>query len=530
MSKTTYITTPLYYVNAAPHIGHSYTTVAADALARFERLRGRSVFLLTGTDEHGQKIQQAAVAAGQAPQAFADEVVQQFSALWRALNISHDDFIRTTQPRHVRAVQAVLARLKEEGKLVRASYQGWYCTPDETFWTDAELSGARPAAGAVPLCPSCQRPLEPVKEEGWHLPLEASREWLRRYVREQRGFIVPESRYNELASLLERPLPPSLCITRPKSRVSWGIPVPFDPEHVVYVWFDALLNYITVPGFPVDGARFSSLWPADVHFIGKDILRHHAVYWPIMLHALNLPLPRRIVAHGWWKIGEQKMSKSRGNIVDPTVVIREVLDGQPYAADVYRYFLLREVPFGQDGSFTEDALQARLDADLANDLGNLVNRACSMVSRYCQGRMPAIAPVGCAVDDEPLRQDALRLGSRVEQAMDGLQFSAALEAIMQVVSRTNQYVETAAPWQLAKQPQAKPRLDGVLRVLAEVLRIVAIAFEPFMPSVARAIWEQLGCQAKPRRLADAAVWGLLEDGQPIGAHPVLFPRGKTTPV
>ena len=369
-AKAIYLTTPLYYVNAAPHIGHSYTEVATDALARFYRLTGRDVFFLTGTDEHGQKIAQAAAAAGKPPQAFADEIVGRFQSLWKLLNISHDDFIRTTQPRHVEAVQQILSELHQAGKLKQAAYQGWYCTPDETFWTEAELGPAAPppsaaglprppasggypgsVVGAAPVGPACRRPLESAKEEGWYLPLEMHRPWLRSFVTQHPGFVRPESRYNEVSSLLEQPLPEYLCITRPRSRVSWGIEVPFSKAHTTYVWFDALLNYITVPGYATrqgkDRERYEKLWPADVHFIGKDILRHHAVYWPIMLHAMGLAdeqMPKMVFAHGWWKIGEQKMSKSLGNIVDPSVVVTQLLKGQPHAADVYRYFLLREVP------------------------------------------------------------------------------------------------------------------------------------------------------------------------------------------
>ena len=527
MSKIIYITTPLYYVNAPPHIGHSYTNVAADCLARYHRLKGAEVFLLTGTDEHGQKISQAAAAAGQAPQAFVDGVVERFTALWKTLQITYDDFIRTTQPRHVTAVQTILTRLYEEGKLQRTAYQGWYCTPDETFWTEAEL--AQPPGASSPICPTCHRPLEPANEEGWYLQLRAHQPWLKAFVRAHPGFVRPGSRYNELASLLEQPLPDYLCITRPRSRVSWGIPVPFSPDHVTYVWFDALLNYITVPGYVEDRTRFARLWPADVHFIGKDILRHHAVYWPIMLHALGLAddqMPQMIFAHGWWKIGEQKMSKSLGNIVDPSVVIGAVLKDQPYAADVYRYFLLREVPFGQDGHFSEEALFTRLQADLANDLGNLVHRSLSMIERYCDGRIPVAHSPGCAVEDQPLRDAAVALPGLVDLAMAQVEFSSALEAIMRLVSQANRYVETQAPWNLAKQAH-HDRLETVLNMLAEIIRIVAITLEPFMPSIAGAMWEQLGCGAAPRRLQDAARWPGLAPGQAIGRRQVLFPRADT---
>ena len=526
MSKPVYLTTPLYYVNAAPHIGHSYTNVAADCLARYYRLKGEPVFLLTGTDEHGQKIEQAATSAGQSPQAFVDQVVEHFTALWKMLNISHDDFIRTTQPRHVTAVQAVIAKLHDEGKLKRASYQGWYCTPDETFWTEGEL-GEEAVRSGTPVCPACRRPLEPAKEDGWYLELRAAQPWLTSFVKSHPTFVRPESRYNELASLLEQPLPEYLCITRPRTRVNRGIEAPFSRDHVIYVWFDALLNYITVPGYISEPKRFAQLWPADVHFIGKDILRHHTVYWPIMLHALGFSdeqMPKTIFAHGWWKIGEQKMSKSLGNIVNPSVVMTHVLKGQPYAADVYRYFLLHEVPFGQDGSFSEDAIVTRLNADLANDLGNLVHRTCSMIERYCQGKIPPAAPIGCAVEDEPLRQAAVGLAATVDEAMGRIEFSVALEAIMRVVTQANQYIETTAPWKLAKQPDAAPRLQMVLRILSEVIRIVTITLEPFMPSVAAAMWQQLGCGEAPRRLQDASLWPKLASGQPLGPHPVLFPR------
>ena len=520
MAKACYLTTPLYYVNASPHIGHSYTEVAADCLARWRRLKGEQVFLLTGTDEHGQKIEQAAAAAGQPPQAFVDEVVQRFKGLWTLLNISYDDFIRTTEPRHVRIVQHCLAKLHDEGQLFHTAYDGWYCTPCETFWTKEELTGASSA------CPTCQRPLEAVKEEGWSLPLRQHQDWLRGFLKSHRTFIQPQTRFNEIETLLEQPLPEHLCITRPRQRVGWGIPVPFSAQHVTYVWFDALLNYISAAGYGADAARFGSLWPADVHVIGKDILRHHAVSWPIILHALGLPdeqMPRMIFAHGWWKIGEQKMSKSLGNIVDPSVVVQQFLKAQPYAADVYRYFLLREIPFGQDGVFSEEAILTRLNADLANDLGNLVNRALSMLERYAQGKMPAPGAVGCAVEDEPLRQEALALAERVERAMQLLNFSQALEAIMALVSHANRYIESQAPWQLAKSGSTD-RLQTVVGMPAEAIRVSAILLEPFMPSVSTAIWEQLGMGTSPRRLVDATRWPALQAGQPLGTRSVLFPK------
>ncbi len=532
MPKAFYLTTPLYYVNAAPHIGHSYTEIAADCVARYHRLKGETVWFLTGTDEHGQKIEQAAAASGQPPQVFVDGVVARFKELWTLLNISYDDFLRTTEPRHVRVVQACLSRLQQENKLHHATYQGWYCTPCETFWTKDELASgsAAPAPAGSPeergTCPSCQRPLEAVEEEGWYLPLRAHQPWLQGFLKAHPAFIQPQSRYNEMASLLEHPLPEYLCITRPRQRVGWGIPVPFSEGHVTYVWFDALLNYISAVGYGVDERRFAGHWPADVHVIGKDILRHHAVYWPIILHALGLAdeqMPRLIFAHGWWKVGGQKMSKSLGNIVDPYAVIRELLKAQPHAADVYRYFLLRDVPFGQDGTFSEDALLGRLEADLANDLGNLVNRTLSMIERYCHGKVPTAAAVGCAVEDEPLRQEALHLAGRIDDTLAVLNFAQALEMTSQLVTHANRYIESQAPWQLAKATHQE-RLHTVLSVLVEVIRVVAITLEPFMPSVSEAIWQQLGMGSAPRRLADATRWPCVTPGQALGKREVLFPK------
>jgi methionyl-tRNA synthetase len=521
MSKPFYLTTPLYYVNAAPHIGHSYTQVAADALARFHRLSGREVHFLTGTDEHGQKIEQAAQAKGQTPQAFVDEVVQRFTGLWQLLHISHDDFIRTTQPRHQRIVQACLTTLRDRGALVHTTYDGWYCTPDETFWTEQELAKTE---GAAPACPACGRPVERVTEDGWYLPLRAHQAWLTGFLKAHPGFIQPSTRYNELMSLLDQPLPEALYVTRPKHRVAWGIPVPFSDAHVTYVWFDALLNYISAVGYQQDPARFARLWPADVHIIGKDILRHHTLYWPIILHALGFSdeqMPRMVFAHGWWKVGEQKMSKSLGNIIDPYVVVREVLKDQPHAADVYRYFLLRDVPFGQDGAFSEEALRARLGSDLGNDLGNLLQRTHSMIERYCQSQVPARE--AATADDEALQQTAQGLPARLEEALRSLNFAQALEAIFQVVGDANRYIEAQAPWQLSKAGQTA-RLHAVLATLAETIRIVAIALEPFMPTVSAAMWRQLGLGSSPRRLADAGRWPALSSGHRLGARAVLFPR------
>ena len=515
MAKPYYLTTPLYYVNASPHIGHSYTEIAADCLARYHRLKGEEVFFLTGTDEHGEKISQAAAAKGVPVKMFVDQAAETFKALWWALGISYDHFIRTTDPNHKRIVQTALQQLANQ--LEPGTYTFWYCVPCETRWTASDLADLE-----HPICPTCQRPVSQVEEQNYYLNLEQHRGWLKQYLAEHETFILPPERRNEILALLDQPLP-DLCITRPKERVPWGIPVPFNPEHTTYVWFDALINYISALGWPED-PRFARYWDeaGAIHLIGKDILRHHALYWPIILHALGVRPPKMIFAHGWWKIGEQKMSKSLGNIVDPHVVIAVLLKDQPFAADVYRYFLLREVPFGQDGAFSEEALMIRLQADLANDLGNLVHRTLSMIKRYCQGSLPAAGPVGCAGDDEPLRQKALALSARLSAALDELNFSAALEAIFQLVTHANRYIEGQAPWQLAKAADPR-RLQTVLSVLAEVLRIVAISLEPFMPAVSTAIWQQLGMGDAPRRLSDATQWTGLSSGQALGKREVLFP-------
>lgn len=527
MSKTIYLTTPLYYVNAAPHIGHSYTTVAVDVMARFHRLNGRDVFFLTGTDEHGQKIKQAADAAGLPPQVFTDQAVAQFASLWKTLNITHDDFIRTTQERHVKTVQAVISRLHEAGRLKRTRYQGWYCTPCETFWSMEEMAGNKVIKGPVP-CLTCARPVEEVTEEGWYLPLRENQSWLLQFLESHPKFVQPSVRRNELLGMLQQPLPEYLCITRPKQRVSWGIEVPFSTDHVVYVWVDALINYISALGYLSDPERFKQLWPAQIHFIGKDILRHHALYWPIMLHELGFSddqMPQMVFAHGWWKIGEQKMSKSLGNIVNPTVVIGQMLKEQPYAADVYRYFLLREVPFGQDGHFSQEALFGRLEADLANDLGNLVHRTLSMIKRYFEGKIPGAAPIGCAQDDAKLKLAAQALPGQLSEAMEAVSFSTALEAIFRVTAQANRYIEQQAPWKLAKAGE-QARLGTVLAMLAEVLRITAITLDPFMPSVAASIWSQLGLGENPRRLEDVQLWPGLKKGSSIGEAKVLFPKAQ----
>ena len=516
MAKPFYVTTPLYYVNAAPHIGHSYTEVAVDCLARYHRLNGEDVFFLTGTDEHGEKIAQAAAAKGLDPKTFADQAAETFRALWKTLDIegSYTRFIRTTDPDHEATVQRLLEHLRPHLQL--GPYRFWYCVPCETPYGLAEIDPASP------LCPNCQRPLTQIEEQDYYLPLEPHRDWLRECIERQQMTILPVERRNEVLAMLQQPLP-ALCLTRPKERVPWGIAVPFSPEHVTYVWVDALINYISALGWP-DDPKFARYWheAGAIHVIGKDIIRHHALYWPIILHAAGIQPPKMIFAHGWWKVGEQKMSKSLGNIVDPYVVINELLRDQPYAADVYRYFLLREVPFGQDGTFSEEALRLRLQTDLANDLGNLVHRTLSMIERYTQSEIPTPDVAAPQADDDILRGDATQLRQRVDAAMASLDFSGGLEAIFRVIRQANRYIEVVTPWQLAKGNQTA-RLRSVLGLLAEVIRISAMMLEPFMPAVSTSMWRQLGLEATPRRLADASRWPGFLAGHRLGPRQVLFP-------
>ena len=473
MKNKFYITTPLYYVNAQPHIGHSYTNIACDCIARYKRLQGYEVFFLTGTDEHGQKVAQAAGAANLEPGDFTNKIVPRFVSLWEKLSISYDDFIRTTEKRHCQAVSEVLKELLKKGDLYLGKYEGWYCTPCETFFSSAQVKDG--------LCPDCQRPVEKILEENYFFKMSKYQSWLIGHIQNNPDFILPSSRRKEILSFLENPLS-DLCVSRPRQRLSWGIPIPFSQEHVTYVWFDALLNYISAPGFSSDRNRFKRLWPAELHVIGKDILRHHAVYWPIMLHALNLEPPQTIFAHGWWMIKDVKMSKSRGNIVDPEVVTAN------FGTDVFRYFLLREVPFGLDGTYSEGALVGRLNSDLANDLGNLLHRSLTMIEKYFKGVVPG--PKEKIACDESLISQGRDLPKKYFSAMDRLEFGQALDPIWALINAANKYIEDVKPWDLAKQKSL--RLATVVYNLAEVLRIVAILIYPFIPTTSLKILKQLG--------------------------------------
>ncbi|MCG2794694.1 MAG: methionine--tRNA ligase [Actinomycetia bacterium] len=512
MGEVFYVTTPIYYVNDMPHIGTAYTTLAADVLARYHRLKGREVFFLTGTDEHGQKVAQAAEERGESPQAWADKMAPHFTGTWKLLNISNDDFIRTTQERHALVAQLFIEKLKESGDIYLDAYEGWYCIHDESFLLSSQL-----VDGA---CPDCGRPVDWVKEENYFFRLSKYAGKVLRHIEENPEFVQPESRRNEVTSFIELGLKDQ-SISR--TSFAWGIPLPFDPKHVMYVWFEALLNYVSAIDYGADPERFESIWPADWHLVGKEILRFHAVIWPAMLMAAGLPLPKRVFAHGWLTVEGEKMSKSLGNVVGPDELVDE------YGVDGYRYYFLREFSFGSDGNFSRRTLLRRYNAELANDLGNLVSRVLTMVDRYRDGTVPE--PGAPGEEENVLREKSSALVDSLDRRLAAPAFNEALAEIWEYIHALNRYVDVSAPWSLAKDASRGADLDRVLYNCLEGLRIVSLLISPFMPGTAARIWERVGMDEPLRcaRLPESAAWGLLPAGSVTTRGEALFPRKETQP-
>ena len=507
--KSFYITTPIYYVNDIPHIGHAYTTIACDVMSRYKRMKGFDTHFLTGTDEHGQKIQTAAEAKGMTPQELVDKIHVNFKELWKVLNISNDDFIRTTEPRHVRVVQAMFKKLMDQGDIYKGSYEGWYCVPCETYVPESSMGENR-------TCPDCGRELSTMKEESYFF--KASKyvpRLIEHYEKNLQG-VMPRIRYNEIMSFLRGEVRDQ-SVSR--TTLKWGIPIPGDEKHVVYVWFDALINYATAVGYLDYPQMFERYWPAVRHMVGKDIIRFHCVIWPLMLLALGLNVPVSVIAHGWWTVDGEKMSKSKGNVVDPFKM------AEIYGADAFRYFLLREVPFGNDGDFSEAALVGRINSDLANDLGNLLNRTLQMIVSYADGVVPA--PDGADADKYSLDAEIRALGdstvAATDKAMETFSYDEALKIIWAFIGRGNKYIDETMPWKLHKYGDAE-RLKGVLLSLYEVLRLSALLVAPYIPASAEKIWKQLGLSGSPLSVEiDGFRWGD-GAGTAVAKAEVLFPR------
>ncbi len=502
-----YITTPIFYPNASPHIGTAYTTVAADAFARYHRLKGHDVYFLTGTDENAQKIVRTAQEKGLDPKAYVDEVVEGFKALWEQLDITHDDFIRTTEERHHVVVKDVFNKLHEQGDIYKSEYEGWYCTPCETFWPENRLEDGK--------CPNqdCHREVELLKEESYFFRMSKYQDQLLQHIKDNPDFIQPTSRRNEMIKFIESGLE-DLCVSR--TTFQWGIQVPFDPKHVVYVWLDALINYISALGYP-NGELYQRYWPAEVHLMGKDIVRFHAVIWPIVLMALEIPLPKVVYGHGWYLSKEGgKISKSRGNVQDSFELIRR------YGSDAIRYFLLREMQVGTDGAYSEDSLVEHLNSDLANDLGNFVSRSLAMIVKYRGGVIPAATQL-TAIEEEiqALGQDVI---DKLEERLEIHDPAGALEHLWRLVSRMNKYVDETAPWVLAKDENQEGRLNTVLHTFAEAIRILGILCSPFMPKTTWKIFEQLGVGEDSLNWEEARKWDVLGEGIKVQRGEPLFPR------
>ena len=508
-NNTFYITTPIYYPSGKLHIGHAYSTVAGDAIARYKRLRGFDVMYLTGTDEHGQKIQKKAAENGQTPQEYVDEIVGGIQSLWKKLKITNDDFIRTTEERHKKIVEKIFAQLQEQGDIYLDEYEGWYCTSCESFFTERQLENGN--------CPDCGGPVDRVREESYFFKMSKYADRLVAYYEEHPEFIQPESRKNEMLNNFIKPGLEDLAVSR--TTFDWGIKVPGDPKHVIYVWIDALTNYITALGYGTEhDEKFQKYWPADVHLMSKEIVRFHTIYWPIMLMALDLPLPTKVFAHGWILMKDGKMSKSKGNVVDPVSLTDR------YGLDALRYYLLREVPFGSDGVFTPEGFVERTNYDLANDFGNLLNRTVAMIDQYFDGRIPAYQ-IGETAVDQALEALTAEMIEKVEHAMENMQFSVALASIWQLISRTNKYIDENEPWVLAKQDDKKERLGNVMAHLAESLRVVAVMLQPFLTESPKEVFQQLGLEGDALKQWESIYErGSIPAGTQVKRGNPLFPR------